>query len=41
MPDLAAAATQPGIVFASTKLTVSQLNSVHTGLVYTATPSGC
>ena len=28
------------IVFASTKLSVSQLNTVHTGLVYTATPSG-
>ncbi len=40
VPDLAAAATQPGIVFSSTKLAVSQLNSVHTGLVYTATPSG-
>ena len=40
VPDVAAAATQPGIAFASTKLTVSQLNSVHTGIVYTATPSG-
>jgi hypothetical protein len=39
-PDVAAAATASGIVFASTKLTVSQLNTVHTGIVYTATPSG-
>jgi hypothetical protein len=35
-----AAATASGIVFASTKLAVSQLNSVHTGIIYTATPSG-
>jgi hypothetical protein len=39
-PELGSAATQPGIVFASTKLSTSQLSSVHTGLVYTATPSG-
>src|SRR6185436_6418196 len=39
-PEVAATATASGIVFASTKLTVSQLNSVHTGIVYTATPSG-
>jgi len=39
-PDLASTATQPGIVFSSANLTLSQINSVHTGLVYTATPSG-
>jgi hypothetical protein len=39
-PDLASAATQPGIVFSSANLAVSQINSVHTGMVYTATPSG-
>ena len=40
-PDLAvAAATASGIVFASARLTTSQLNSVHTGTIYTATPSG-
>ena len=38
--DLASAATQPGIVFSSSQLAVSQVNSVHTGMVYTATPSG-
>jgi hypothetical protein len=38
--ELGSAGTQPGVVFASTKLSVSQLSSVHTGLVYTATPSG-
>ena len=38
--DLGSAGTQPGIVFASTKFSVSQLNSVHSGLIYTATPSG-
>lgn len=39
-PDLASTATQPGIVFSSANLTLAQINSVHTGLVYTATPSG-
>lgn len=39
-PDLATTATQPGIVFSSANLTLAQINSVHTGLVYTATPSG-
>jgi hypothetical protein len=39
-PDLAVTGTQPGIVFSSANLTLSQINSVHTGLVYTATPSG-
>jgi hypothetical protein len=39
-PDNAAAAALPGIVFASSALTVSQLNSVHTGLVEAPTPSG-
>ena len=38
-PDLAAAGTQPGIVFSSSALTASQLNSVHTGLVENPTPS--
>jgi hypothetical protein len=40
VPDNTAAAVQPGIVFASAALTVSQLNSVHTGLIEAATPSG-
>lgn len=35
----AAAASQPGIVFSSSALTVSQINSVHTGLVEAPTPS--
>jgi hypothetical protein len=39
-PDNTAAAALPGIVFASSALTVSQLNSVHTGLVEAPTPSG-
>jgi hypothetical protein len=39
-PDNAAAAAQPGIVFASSALTVSQINSVHTGMVEAPTPSG-
>lgn len=39
-PDLASTATQPGIVFSSANLTLAQINSVHTGLVYTATPTG-
>ena len=38
--DLASAATQAGIVFSSSQLAVSQINSVHNGMVYTATPSG-
>jgi hypothetical protein len=37
-PD-AAAVTLPGIVFSSSYLTVSQVNSVHTGLVEAPTPS--
>ena len=37
--DMAAAATQPGIVFSSSQLAVSQLNSTYTGMVFTATPS--
>jgi hypothetical protein len=37
--QLGSAGTQPGIVFASSRLTVSQINSVHTGMVYTVTPS--
>jgi hypothetical protein len=39
-PDNTAAAALSGIVFASSALTVSQLNSVHTGLVEAPTPSG-
>jgi hypothetical protein len=39
-PDNTAAATQPGIVFSSSALTVSQINSVHTGMVEAPTPSG-
>jgi len=39
-PDNEAAATLSGIVFASSALTVSQINSVHTGLVEAPTPSG-
>ncbi len=39
-PDTEAAATLSGIVFSSSALTVSQLNSVHTGLVEAPTPSG-
>ncbi|MBA3317065.1 MAG: hypothetical protein H0T50_03115 [Gemmatimonadales bacterium] len=35
-----AAASQPGIVFSSSAMTVSQINSVHTGLVEAPTPSG-
>ena len=38
-PDNTAAATLSGIVFSSAALTVSQVNSVHTGLIETATPS--
>jgi hypothetical protein len=38
--ELAAATAPAGIAFASAKLDVSQLNTVHTGVVYTATPSG-
>ena len=38
-PDNPAAAVLPGIVFSSSALTVSQLNSVHTGLVEAPTPS--
>ena len=34
------AATPPGIVFSSSQLPLTQLNSVNTGLVYTPTPSG-
>jgi hypothetical protein len=37
--ELGSAGTQPGIVFASSQLSVSQINSVHTGMVYTVTPS--
>jgi hypothetical protein len=33
------AATPPGIVFSSSQLPLTQLNSVNTGLVYTPTPS--
>jgi hypothetical protein len=40
VPDNTAAAVLPGIVFASAALTASQLNSVHTGLVESPTPSG-
>lgn len=39
-PDNEAAATLSGIVFASSALTVSQINAVHTGLVEAPTPSG-
>ena len=39
-PDGPAAAVLPGIVFASSAMTVSQLTSVHTGLVEAPTPSG-
>jgi hypothetical protein len=39
-PDNTAAATLAGIVFSSSALTVSQINSVHTGLVEAGTPSG-
>jgi hypothetical protein len=38
-PDDMAAATQAGIVFSSSALTVSQINSVHTGMVGAPTPS--
>jgi hypothetical protein len=38
-PDNTAAATLSGIVFSSAALTVSQVNSVHTGLIEAATPS--
>ena len=38
-PDNTAAATLSGIVFSSAALTVAQVNSVHTGLIETATPS--
>lgn len=38
--ETAAAVTLPGIVFSSSALTASQLNSVHTGLVEAPTPSG-
>lgn len=38
--DNEAAATLSGIVFASSALTVSQINAVHTGLVEAPTPSG-
>jgi hypothetical protein len=37
--DDVAAATQAGIVFSSSALTVSQINSVHTGMVEAPTPS--
>ena len=39
-PDNEAALLLSGIVFSSSALTVSQLNSVHTGLVEAPTPSG-
>jgi hypothetical protein len=39
-PDNTAAAVLPGIVFASAAMTASQINSVHTGLVESPTPSG-
>jgi hypothetical protein len=39
-PDNEAAAVLAGIVFSSSALTASQLNSVHTGLVEAPTPSG-
>ena len=38
-PDDVAAATLAGIVFSSSALTVSQINSVHTGMVEASTPS--
>jgi hypothetical protein len=38
-PENTAAVTLSGIVFSSAALTVSQVNSVHTGLVEAATPS--
>jgi hypothetical protein len=38
-PDNTAAAALSGIVFSSAALTVSQINSVHTGLVEAPTPS--
>ena len=38
-PDNTAAAALSGIVLSSAALTVSQVNSVHTGLIETATPS--
>jgi hypothetical protein len=38
-PDNTAAAALPGIVFASSALTVAQINSVHTGLIEAPTPS--
>jgi hypothetical protein len=40
VPDNTAAAVLPGIVFASAAMTASQINSVHTGLVESPTPSG-
>jgi hypothetical protein len=39
-PDDLPAAVQPGIVFSSAALTVSQINSVHTGTVEGPSPSG-
>jgi len=39
-PDNTPATILPGIVFSSAALTVSQINSVHTGLVAAPTPSG-
>jgi hypothetical protein len=38
-PDDQPAAVQPGIAFASAALTVSQINSVHTGLIEAPSPS--
>jgi hypothetical protein len=40
VPDNTAAAVLPGIVFASAAMAASQINSVHTGLVESPTPSG-
>jgi hypothetical protein len=40
VPDNTADAVLPGIVFASAALTASQINSVHTGLIESPTPSG-
>ena len=39
VPDNTPAVTLPGIVFSSAALTVSQVNSVHTGLVAASTPA--
>ncbi len=41
-PDLALAGTHQGLVFSSSQLPISLISptSVHTGMVYTATPSG-